>query len=75
MVLNALKGYSLPEGLNETFITLISKVEHPQLVTQFRPIGLCNVAYKVISKVIVQRLKSVLLDLVSSAQANFVPKR
>ena len=75
LVLGVLNGGHLPEGLNDTFLTLIPKVDNPQKVTQFRPIGLCNVAYKLITKVLVQRLKHILPDLISPYQASFVPGR
>lgn len=38
--------------LNNTLITLIPKCDNPSSVTQFWPISLCNVAYKVITKVL-----------------------
>lgn len=75
LALDVLNGKGLPEGLNNTFITLLQKVEHPESATQFRPIGLCNVAYKIITKVIVNRLKPVLPFLISNTQASFVPRR
>ena len=75
LVLDVLAGKGLPPGLNDTFIALIPKVEHPELVTQFRPIGLCNVVYKIITKVIVNRLKPILPGLISNTQASFVPGR
>jgi len=75
VVLGVLNGQHLPEGLNDTFLVLLPKVEHPQKVTQFRPIGLCNVAYKLITKVLVHRLKKVLPDIISPCQSSFVPGR
>ena len=44
---------------NHTYIALIPKVECPETPDQFKPIGLCNFAYKILSKVIANRLKKV----------------
>jgi len=52
-VLEILNGRLHPGRLNHTFLTLIPKVEHPQYITQFRPIGLSNVTYKLVTKAIV----------------------
>lgn len=75
LALNVLDGGEFPEKLNETFLVLIPKVENPQIVTQLRPIGLCNVAYKTITKMIVNRLKPILSKLVAPTQSSFVPGR
>lgn len=74
-VMEVLSGKRMPELMNETFIVLIPKTEHPELASQFRPIGLCNVAYKIITKVIVNRLKPHLPFFISNTQASFVPGR
>lgn len=66
---------SVPENLNKTFLTLIPKVDCPEKITQFRPISLCNVVYKVIPKIIVSRLKPLLPSLISPNQSSFVPGR
>ncbi|KAK1584321.1 hypothetical protein Q3G72_031946 [Acer saccharum] len=67
-------GY-FPALLNQTIIALIPKVPSPLDMTQLRPISLCNTAYKVISKVIVQRLRGLLPKVVSPNQVAFIPGR
>lgn len=75
LVLNILQGGDFPKDLNKTFIVLIPKVEAPESAKQYRPISLCNVAYKFITKVIVNRIKPVLPKLISPTQASYVPGR
>jgi hypothetical protein len=62
-------------SVNQTDICLIPKVPHPEFVNQFLPISLCNTIYKVVSKVIVERLKEFGLLIVSPFQTGFVPGR
>jgi len=61
--------------VNQTDICLIPKINNPEFVNQFRPISLCNTIYKVVSKVVVERLKEYIPCLVSPFQTGFVPGR
>lgn len=61
--------------VNKIFLFLIPKTPKPELISQFRPIGLYNTMYKVITKSLVNKIKSVLPHLISINQSSFVPGR
>ena len=64
-VREALKSSSMLWEINYTHVTLIPKVENPMDMTQLRPISLCNVIYRICSKVLANRLKKSLGDIIS----------
>jgi hypothetical protein len=72
-VLKFFESGQMPPGVNDTSIVLIPKVDHPQELKDFRPISLCNVLYKIISKCLVNRLRPILGDVISENQSAFVP--
>jgi len=65
----------MPTRWNHTNLCLIPKITQPKLMQDFRPISLCNVTYKIISKILVKRLKEVFSSVVSENQAAFIPGR
>jgi len=65
----------LLKQINHTFIALISKIENPSQTHHFRPISLCSTVYKMIFKILVNRIRSLLNKIVSPVQSAFVPSR
>lgn len=65
----------LEEGINKTNICLVPKKLGAKQLDQFRPISLCNVVYKIVSKLLSNRLKKILPNIITETQAAFVEDR
>jgi hypothetical protein len=74
-ILKFLNGGSFDPSINETYIVLIPKASNAFSVSNYKPISLCNVVYKLIVKTVTNRLKLVLSSIISQNHSAFVPGR
>jgi hypothetical protein len=65
----------MPPTVNETPIVLIPKKDHPEMLKDYRPISLCNVIYKIVSKCMVNRLRPLMHEIISLMQSTFISGR
>lgn len=75
VVSEAFESGKVDERLLEILVVLIPKVNHPTSIKEFRPISLCNVTYKLITKLLVNRIRPFLNDIVGPMQNSFLPGR
>lgn len=66
---------SFPHEANKSLITLVPKIENPEILSQFRPISLYNVTYKLLTKLLAERLKPLMPKLIGPFQSCFIPGR
>ena len=66
---------SFPRGSNASFMALIPKSNHPQSLNDYRPISLIGCMYKVISKLLANRLRTVISGIVDERQSAFIKDR
>ncbi|KAL5833969.1 hypothetical protein ACOSQ3_017643 [Xanthoceras sorbifolium] len=71
--LNFLNAEGSITAANATLIALIPKINSSQRIADYRPISFCNVLYKIISKVLVNRFYIMLYEIISKAQSAFIP--
>ena len=70
--MNFLNSGNIDPEINYTHIVLIPKLKSPEKMSDYRPISLFNVIYKIISKVLANRMKKILPQLISPTQSAFV---
>jgi hypothetical protein len=72
---NFLLNHILLQEQNHTHIALIPKQSGSHTIHHFKPISLCNIVYKIITKILANRLKSMLPKIISPMQSAFVPSK
>eukprot|EP00253_Pinus_taeda_P033497 PITA_33497 len=75
MVKNIFKKNKMGENTKTSHLALIPKDPNPLSFDRFRPISLCNVSYKIVTKILANILKKLLPSLISENQGGFIPKR
>ncbi|GMJ10719.1 hypothetical protein HRI_004741100 [Hibiscus trionum] len=75
LCLNLLNGSADMASVNQTILVLIPKIKDPTTMRHLRPISLCTVIYKIVAKVLVNRMKHTIPFCISSNQAAFVQGR
>lgn len=75
LLLDVFQTGLIPAGMNESIICLLLKCTAPTSLNHFRPISLCNVLVKAVSKILANHLKPLMDKLSSNAQSSFIPGR
>ncbi|MCI05653.1 RNA-directed DNA polymerase (Reverse transcriptase), partial [Trifolium medium] len=75
LISTAFETGGFPPSLSETLIALIPKTDCPNNFKEFRPISLCNTVYKLITKIMVNRLRPFLTQIIGPYQSSFLPGR
>ena len=79
MVINTVTSFledgRLPSEVNSSLIALIPKTDNPCSFNNYRPISLCNVVYKIIFKLLVSKLRTIMYKLISPCQSAFIHNR
>nr|GEV97170.1 RNA-directed DNA polymerase, eukaryota [Tanacetum cinerariifolium] len=65
----------IPKGCNSSFIALIPKIPDANVIKDFRPISLIGSLYKIIAKILANRLVVVLGDIINEVQSAFIADR
>lgn len=66
---------TMPSHISKSNMVLIPKIANPTKVSDYRPISICNVIYKIISKILASRIKPIINSLIHQNQAAFTPSR
>ena len=70
-----LNGGTMLKGWNETTVVLIPKLQNPERLKDLQPISLCNVVYKVVSKVLSNNLREMLPEIIDHPKPKYLHAR
>ncbi|KAA3466050.1 reverse transcriptase [Gossypium australe] len=65
----------IDRSINNTLLVLIPKSQTSESISHFRPISLCNVLFKIVTKTIINRFKPIFLSLIAQNQVSFIAGR
>jgi hypothetical protein len=65
----------LPHGMNKGLIVLLFKGGDKELLTNWRPVTLINVAYKIVAKALQKRIQPIMSEIIHEDQTSFLPMR
>ena len=72
MVIKSLRHDKINGSTNSTFLALVPKEKDANTFNRFRPISLCNIGYKIITKIIARRIKNILPYIIPENQGGFI---
>ena len=76
LVAEVFRTKKLPKGVNLAYVTLIPKTEESKGFSNYRPISMAHgILYKIVAKVLSNRLKHVIQDLIGDSQITFIAGR
>lgn len=78
-VINYVKEFEIsekiPRGCNSSCIALLPKVEDPLFMSDYRPLSLIGCQFRIIAKILVNRLSKVISSIVSEVQTTYIKDR
>jgi hypothetical protein len=75
MICTAIQEGRLPAGMTKGMLVLLHKGRERELLTNWQPISLLNVSYKIYAKMLQKRLQIILTSVISEDQSAFLPNR
>ncbi|GLT36920.1 hypothetical protein SLA2020_112660 [Shorea laevis] len=75
LIKNAFKDGGFEKSMNDTLLCIMPNVDNPDKRSQLRPISVCNVIVKAITKIMVNQIRSFLDEVISPTYSSFISRR